>query len=101
MKVHGQSHAAVISNVNNRKTGWGHIFYHYQGLSETVSKGNFSSVARRNTRGEDTEWFRLASVDAAILSAVGGVVNAKRLRDEEMRKLAASGRKRRRAPADG
>lgn len=30
MKVHGQSHASVISNVNNRKTAWGHIFYHYQ-----------------------------------------------------------------------
>ncbi|THU84956.1 hypothetical protein K435DRAFT_395810 [Dendrothele bispora CBS 962.96] len=95
LRAMGPSHAKVISNVNLRKTSWGHIFYHYQSLSEQVSHTSFESVTRINTRGKETEMFNLAAVDAAILRTLGGVYRAMNIRDEDAKR----GR-RRKAPKD-
>ncbi|KAF9020194.1 hypothetical protein BDP27DRAFT_1354620 [Rhodocollybia butyracea] len=94
MRFMGQGHAKVISNVNIKKTSWGHIFYHYQGLSEYVSHTDFDSESKVNTKGERTEMYCLAQVDAAILNEVGGVWAAGRVRKSE------EGKKRKRPPKD-
>lgn len=65
-----------------------------KGLAEYVNKRDFSSVRRSNTRGEPADWYRLATVDAAILNAVGGVVAARKVTKRE------EGQKRRKMPKD-
>ncbi|KAK7460434.1 hypothetical protein VKT23_009153 [Stygiomarasmius scandens] len=86
LKLMGPSHAKVISNVNLMKTTWGHIFYHYQSLSERVSHTSFESVERINTRGETVNMYNLAAVDAAILRQTNGVYRAMKIRDEDLQR---------------
>ncbi|KAJ7593455.1 hypothetical protein C8J56DRAFT_498547 [Mycena floridula] len=72
MSVMGQSHAQVISNVNALKTTWGHIYYHYQDLADLIDEEDFETANKSNPKGQRVEMMRLATVDAAILTAVGG-----------------------------
>ncbi|KAF5367058.1 hypothetical protein D9758_003881 [Tetrapyrgos nigripes] len=96
MKTMGPNHAKVISNVNLLKTTWGHIFLSLSGsLSETVNYKDFESVERSNTKGEIVNMYCLATVDAAILKARGGVYDAMEIRDVDVKRG-----KRRKAPKD-